>query len=175
MDECTYKGHREMIATWPKVLQVVPDARLAIAGRGPSLDLFRRQAAASGAAGSIDFLGFVSEEELERLYARATVLAMPSRGEGFGLVYIEAMRHGVPVLASVHDAAPEINLDGVTGYNVDLDRKDDLADRLIRLLRDRDLGARLGAAGRERWKEHFRFASFRARFAPLLERFLRDA
>jgi phosphatidylinositol alpha-1,6-mannosyltransferase len=74
---------------------------------------------------------------------------MPSRGEGFGLIYIEAMRRGLPVIASVHDAAPEVNLDNVTGYNVDLDRPDELPDRITRLLGDPDHAAALGRAGHD--------------------------
>ena len=116
----------------------------------------------------------MSERELEELYASATVFALPSRGEGFGLVYIEAMRHGVPVIASIHDAAPEINLDGQTGYNVDLDRPDELGDRLLQLLRDRDHARALGENGRRRWSQHFRFSAFRQRFEPLLNEFLKS-
>src|SRR5262249_53681435 len=114
----------------------------------------------------------VPDEELDGLYARASVFAMPSRGEGFGLVYIEAMRHRLPVIASCHDAAPEVVLDGTTGYIVDLDKPDGLADRLIDLLRDPDRAARFGAAGHDRWREHFSFSAFRTRFRPILHEFL---
>jgi phosphatidylinositol alpha-1,6-mannosyltransferase len=119
--------------------------------------------AASPVAGAIDVLGFVPDVELDALYASASVFAMPSRGEGFGLVYIEAMRHGLPVVASIHDAAPEVNLDGVTGYNVDMDRPDELPARLIRLLSDPAHAAALGAAGRQRWEDHFRATAFERR------------
>ena len=61
----------------------------------------------------IEFRGFVPDEQIEDVWASATLFAMPGVMEGFGLVYIEAMRHGLPVIASVHDAAPEINLDGI--------------------------------------------------------------
>jgi phosphatidyl-myo-inositol dimannoside synthase len=87
-------------------------------------------------------------------------------------VYIEAMRHGLPVVASVHDAGQEVNLDGRTGYNVNLDRPDELPDRLIHLLRDPDHAAALGAAGQRRWAEHFRYSAFRERFRPHLREFL---
>jgi phosphatidylinositol alpha-1,6-mannosyltransferase len=76
------------------------------------------------------------------------------------------------VIASVHDAAPEINVDGEPGYNIDLERPGVLADRLVHLLRDRDLTARLGAAGQRRWAQHFRYSAFRARFLSLLEEFV---
>ena len=100
------------------------------------------------------------------------LFAMPSRGEGFGLVYIEAMRHGLPVTASVHDAGQEVNVDGETGYNINLGTPGELPARLIALLKDRDKAAAMGAAGRRRWEDHFRFSAFRDRFLPHLRRWL---
>jgi phosphatidylinositol alpha-1,6-mannosyltransferase len=166
------KGHREMIACWPEVVAAVPGATLSIVGTGPDTEALKALAAASPAAGQIVFHGFVTEEQLEAHYGRARVYCMPSRGEGFGLVYIEAMRHGLPVIGSVHDAAPEIVADGRTGCIVDPDRPGELAASLIRLLREPGLARELGEAGRRRWAEHFRYGAFRDRFVPLLEEFL---
>jgi phosphatidylinositol alpha-1,6-mannosyltransferase len=133
----------------------------------------RARAAASPAASRIEFRGFVPDEALPAIWAQTSVLAMPSRGEGFGLVYIEAMQRAVPVVASIHDAAPEINRDGETGYNVDLDRPDELPERLIALLKDPALAARLGENGQRRWQAHFCYSAFERRFTPLLRDFLR--
>jgi len=124
------KGHEQLIACWAKVASAVKGARLVIAGSGPDASRLRKLAAESPAKESIEFLGFVPEEDMAALWRRAHVFAMPSRGEGFGLVYIEAMRHGVPVIASIHDAGQEVNVDGETGYNVSLDRRGQLDDRL---------------------------------------------
>ncbi|HEV3436435.1 MAG TPA: glycosyltransferase family 4 protein [Gemmata sp.] len=167
-----YKGHHELIAAWPAVISMVPRATLRIIGRGPGEGALKALAERSGAAKNIVFEGFVSEQRLDELYARAALYAMPSRGEGFGLVYIEAMRHGLPVIASRHDAAPEVVIDGVTGYTVDLDSPGQLQDRIIRLLQNRELAARLGEAGRRRWAEHFRYSCFRARYGEILSSFL---
>ena len=82
------------------------------------------------------------------------------------------MRHGLPVIASVHDAGQEVNVDGKTGFNVSLDRDDELTGRLIELLSDADLCRRMGAAGRDRWRQYFRFSAFRDRLAPILQGFL---
>jgi phosphatidylinositol alpha-1,6-mannosyltransferase len=166
------KGHRDLIAAWPSVVDAVPGATLRIVGDGPGRAALESFAARRGAGKTVVFEGFVTEERLDELYARSTAFAMPSRGEGFGLVYIEAMRHGLPVVASVHDAAPEIVLDGETGFTVDLDAPGHLANRLIRLLREPDLAARFGTAARLRWAEHFRFSCFRTRFGDILSRFL---
>ncbi len=167
-----YKGHRKLIESWPKVVAAVPDAILRIVGQGPDYEPIRELAAQSSVANRIILAGFVPDQMLEDLYARASVFAMPSRGEGFGLVYIEAMRHGLPVIGSVHDAAPEVICNGQTGYVVDVRQPDELPDRIIALLRDPDLARKMGEAGRRRWAEHFRFSAFRQRFAPLLREFL---
>ena len=168
-----YKGHRELIACWPKVVALLPDARLVFVGRGPGRPVIEHLALQSPARSHIEFRGFVPDDELGAVWAETSVFAMPSRGEGFGLVYIEAMRQGVPVVASVHDAAPEVNLDGVTGFNVNLDSPEELPERLIFLLKNPDLAVQLGSNGRERWRQHFRFSCFRERFLPLLHEFLK--
>jgi phosphatidylinositol alpha-1,6-mannosyltransferase len=97
---------------------------------------------------------------------------MPSRGEGFGLVYIEAMRHGLPIIASIHDAGQEINLDSQTGYNVNLDRPAELPERLIDLLSNPDRAAAMGRNGQQHWARQFSYDAFRKRFVPLLKEFI---
>lgn len=163
-----YKGHDELIECWPRVVAAVPDARLMIVGKGPIQEALQRKAAASPTARSIIFKGFVPDEAMPKVWDETTLLAMPSRGEGFGLVYIEAMRQGLPVIASIHDAAPEVNLDGVTGYNVDLNKPEQLPERIIYLLKNPDQAATLGRNGQQRWYEQFTFTAFKQRFLPLL-------
>lgn len=166
------KGHAEMIAAWPAIVSVVPSARLVIAGCGPGLEELRALVRNSAARANIDVLGFVSEDRLPALFRAAHALALPSRKEGFGIVYAEAMRFGLPVIASIYDAGKEVNADGVTGYNVDLGRRGALEDRLIALLRNPNLAAELGQRGLRRWREHFSFDGFRRRFAPLIAEFV---
>ena len=164
IDERSYKGHHELIEAWPAVVRRVPEARLLIAGAGPGLEEIRRLAHASPAATNIELTGFVPAEQLPALWARTSVFAMPSRGEGFGLVYIEAMRHGVPVIASRQDAGQEINADGETGFNVDLEHPAELVEALVALLGDPQKARTLGATGRHRWRQHFTWSAFRSRF-----------
>ncbi len=163
-----YKGHAELIGCWPKVMASVPDARLLIGGGGNGLAALRARVAASPVRDHIELAGFIDEARLPKLWRRADVFAMPSRGEGFGLVYAEAMRYAMPVIASVHDAGAEVNVDGVTGFNVNLDRADELPRALIRLLADEPLRREMGEAGRRRWREHFRYANFADRLLPLV-------
>jgi phosphatidylinositol alpha-1,6-mannosyltransferase len=167
-----YKGHEQLIECWHEVVAAVPDARLLIIGGGPGKSEVMALAKASPAADSIEFRGFVPDSAMAEVFAESDVFAMPSRGEGFGLVYIEAMRNRLPVIASKHDAAPEVNIEGETGYNVDLDQPAQLPERIIHLLKNPDVARRMGEAGQARWNQHFRFGAFRDRFQPLLREWL---
>lgn len=169
-----YKGHRQLVGCWRRVVAAVPAARLVVAGGGSGLESLRAEVAASPVASHIEVLGHVPETRIDSVWHRAHVFAMPSRREGFGLVYAEAMRHGLPVIASIHDAGAEVNADGVTGYNVDLDREDELPERLIALLRDPGLANALGEAGQRRWREQYRYSSFKRRFLPIMARFIAE-
>jgi phosphatidylinositol alpha-1,6-mannosyltransferase len=168
LDPEPWKGHHALIDAWPRVTEAVPRARLVIVGTGPGLAAARARAGRSPAAGQIEFRGFVADDRIEAVWASATLYAMPGLMEGFGLVYAEAMRHGIPVIASVHDAGPEVNLEGVTGFNVNLQRSEELAERIIYLLREPDRAAEMGENGRRRWADFFRYSAFRDRFRGLL-------
>ncbi len=169
IDQESYKGHEELVQSWPDVLRQVPKARLLIAGDGPGFMGLHRKIAQSPGARNIELAGFITEEKIPALWNETDVFAMPSRGEGFGLVYIEAMRYGKPVIASRQDAGKEINVHGETGYNVDLDRPSDLVEALVRLLLDRTQAQSMGGAGQERWRRHFSWSAFRTRFTKLIE------
>jgi phosphatidylinositol alpha-1,6-mannosyltransferase len=166
------KGQGVLVGLWPRVVAAVPDARLLLVGKGPALEALREAARQSPAAKRIEVAGFVPEADIENVWARATVFAMPSLTEGFGLVFIEAMRRGVPVIASRADAGREVNVDGQTGFTVDRRDESALIDALVGLLRDPDLAARLGTAGAARWRSEFCFSAFERRLVAALGGFL---
>ena len=163
-----YKGHDQLIECWPRLLERVPGAQLVVAGRGDDAERLRRKAAAAGLAEHVVFLGFVPDATLEALFRRAALFAMPSRGEGFGLVYLQAMRAGLPCVGSSADAAGDVVVHGDTGLLVDQLDPAALADALARLLGDAALRGRMGEAGRRRFHAEFTFARFRDRLAPIL-------
>ncbi len=164
-----YKGHQQLIDLWPDLVAQEREAVLVIVGDGDDRRRLEARARASRAADRIQFKGFVSREELARHYEEASVFAMPSRGEGFGLVYLEAMAHRLACVGSVHDAAREIIVDGQTGLLVDSDRREAVAQAILRLLRDPALRGRLGQAGFDRWRRVFSYDRFRTRVLGLLE------
>lgn len=171
VDHMLAKGRNLLIDVWPKVISAVPDARLLFVGGGEALERLRAMVAASPARGAIEIADFVSEPELENYWRRATVFAMPGASEGFGLVYADAMRHGIPVIASRDDAGQEVNVHGETGFNIARADREGLADALVRLLRDRDLARKLGAGGLARWKAHYTFDAFAGRLLAATEDF----
>jgi phosphatidyl-myo-inositol dimannoside synthase len=170
-----YKGHEELIAAWPGVLARVPDARLVFVGEGDDVTRLTRQARALGIEPTVVFTDFVSESELTALYRQAAVFAMPSRGEGFGLVYLEAMAERLPCIGATDDAAGEIIVDGETGFLVRQADREALTDRLVRLLRDESLRRQMGEAGHRRLHERFTYAAFSQRVLSLIESSLETA
>ena len=164
-DNLFAKGHDILIDIWPSVVAAVPGARLMFVGGGEAIDRVRRLAAASISRECIDIVGFVQDECLEQYWRRASLFAMLGFAEGFGLVYVDAMRHGLPVLASTDDGGQEVNVDGVTGFNIPRSNRRRLIEVIVSLLRDRDYARALGAAGHARWRKHYTFAAFAQRFA----------
>lgn len=163
-----YKGHEQLIRAWPHVLARVPSARLVIVGDGDDAPRLTRLAAETNAAGTVRFAGFLTRPELEAEYGRAAMFALPSRREGFGLVYLEAMAHGLACLGSVHDAASEVIDSGQTGVLVDPDDLGSLGRTMADLLESPARRRELGEAGRRRVNTVFRYERFRDQFVGLL-------
>jgi glycosyltransferase involved in cell wall biosynthesis len=111
-----------------------PGVKLKVAGRGKDLDRAKAYVEALGLRGNVEFLGAVSDEERERLFAGARVLLMPSRFEGFGMVAAEAMAAGVPIVAAAGGALPEVVAPPEGGRIVPTDDAQALAAAVARLL-----------------------------------------
>jgi phosphatidylinositol alpha-1,6-mannosyltransferase len=163
-----YKGHDQLLDAWPYVVARVPTAMLTCVGEGDDVDRLRSKARALGIDRAVEFTGFVSDDERWRLYREASVFAMPSRREGFGLVYLEAMAAGLPCVGSVHDAASEVIVDGETGWLVDQGDMDGIVNRLVQLLSDEPIRTAMGEAGRRRFLAQFTFDAFQSRLAAAL-------
>ena len=163
-----YKGHDQLIEAWPRVLASYPEARLVCVGEGDDVPRLRSKARATGVAHAVVFTGFVEDALKRAIYRRAALLAMPSRREGFGLVYLEAMAEGLPCIGSTHDAAAEVVVDGETGLLIAQDDLVGLAEAIVRLLGDEALRRRMGEAGRQRVIAQFGYERFSAGLADLL-------
>jgi phosphatidylinositol alpha-1,6-mannosyltransferase len=166
------KGQRRVLRAVARLRAEGRDVEVLLVGRGRDEADLRRLAA--GLDVPTRFEVDVPWERLPGLYREMTVFAMPCRSrwlglevEGLGLVFLEAAASGLPVLAGDSGGAPETVLPGVTGYVVADDAA--LVGGLRRLLDDPEEAGRLGAAGRERVREHFTWEAVAARFCRGLE------
>ena len=162
-----YKGHESLIAIWPRVLERHPEARLWIAGDGDDRARLEALTARARIQGAVRFTGRIADAELDALYERCRFFVMPSLHEGFGLVFLEAMRAGKACIGAV-GAAAEIIEDGATGFVVDPARADDLAGAVIRLFDEPQTCESFGRAGAARFRAEFTDSCFAERFAAVL-------
>lgn len=137
------KGGPVLLNAMKRVRQLVPDAHLQVVGvNGPSDK-------------DVTYVGWVPTAEISHYYERSTVLALPTLREAFGLVFLEAMAHGLPCVGTNIEAIPEIIVDGETGFLVPPGNDEALAERLVQLLKNPELRRRMGNAGRARQERQF--------------------
>jgi glycosyltransferase involved in cell wall biosynthesis len=163
-----YKGMDTLIQSLPRLLLRWPDVQLAIVGSGDDCDWLQNIAKVSGVQRHVHFLSGITYAELSACYAAAEVFALPSRGEGFGFVYLEAMARGKPVIGGAHGGAPEVIRDGLTGYLVSHGDTVQLATSLDALLSNPELAKQMGERGRERVQQEFKFSIFAKNFKKIL-------
>jgi len=147
------KGHDTLLRAVAAAAASVPGLTLEVAGDGPLRSELEALAAQLGLDDAVTFAGRVAQ--VEPAYERAAVVVVPSRGEGFGMVALEAAERGRAVIASSVGGLPEIVEDGVTGLLVPPDDVERLAAAIVELAADADRVARLGVAARERALREF--------------------
>jgi glycosyltransferase involved in cell wall biosynthesis len=122
----------------------IPELEIRIAGNGPEWKRLEQICSELGLERTVRWLGNVSMNELAAEYGRADIFSLPSVQEGFGIVFLEAMAAGKPIVAARAAAIPEVVRNGLL---VEPGNAEALADAILRLNRDPDLRARLGKAG----------------------------
>jgi phosphatidylinositol alpha-1,6-mannosyltransferase len=165
-----YKGMDTLIAALPRLLPRWPELHLVMVGEGDDRAWLEELSQRNGVHRHVHFLQGLSYAQLAACYSACEVFALPSRGEGFGLVYLEAMALGKPVIAGAHGGALEVVEDGVTGYLVQHGDANQLATSIETLLADPAMGREMGARGRQRVEHEFRFSTF----AKSLKKILRE-
>jgi phosphatidyl-myo-inositol dimannoside synthase len=163
-----HKGHDHLIEALPLIVQNVPDAQLVIAGAGDDRERLKLKAKQLGLADSVIFTGWLDDAELDRLYSRCALFVMPSEGDGFGLVFLEAMMHSLPCVGLKHSAADEIFENEKSGILVDRENRHGMASQLSELLLDEPRRTRLGNAGFDRYQNTFQWHQFEARLHSIL-------
>jgi phosphatidylinositol alpha-1,6-mannosyltransferase len=159
-----------LINTLPRLLPRWPELQLAVVGEGDDRDWLEDLADKNGVHPHVHFLSGLSYSQLASCYSACEIFALPSQAEGFGLVYLEAMACAKPVIGGAHGGAPEVILDGVTGYLVQHGDTPQLSTAIETLLSDPALAREMGARGCQRVQHEFRFSVF----AKALKKILRE-
>ena len=174
------KGTIELLQAVPDVLKAVPDAQFVLIGADRPHAPGRRTHAqyleeefSPEVRRQVTLAGRLPQPDVDRWLQTADVFVAPSRYESFGLIFLEAMRWGTPVVGTTAGGIPEVVEDGKTGLLVPPQDPAALAAALIRLLTDADLRASIGAAGRRRSESEFSAARMAGRVAALFEEVLR--
>jgi glycosyltransferase involved in cell wall biosynthesis len=147
------KGHIVLLRAFAAAKREVPALQLDIAGRGPLEPALRALALELGVADSVHFLGQISP--IQDAIERASIVVVPSMGEGFGMVALEAMERARPVIAAEIGGLGELVRDGETGILVPPGEAGPLGDAIVRLAADPALAREMGEAGRERALSRF--------------------
>jgi phosphatidylinositol alpha-1,6-mannosyltransferase len=155
-----YKGVDNLIRALPELLCVAPDLYLVAVGDGDDRPRLEQIAAEQGVSQRVRFLPGPSKKELIACYARCDLFALPSSGEGFGLVFLEAMALGKPVVGSAIGGAMDLIEDGVNGFLTPPNDIPQLVFALKRLLASNELRREMGLCAQERIRTFYRFENF---------------
>jgi len=129
-----YKGFDEIIELLPALRASIPDIAYLVVGDGSDRERLEAKCRDLGVEDRVVFTGEIPEHEKADHYRLADAYVMPSRGEGFGFVILEALACGIPVLASRLDGGQEAVLDGQLGVLVDPENKEELANGIVEVL-----------------------------------------
>lgn len=148
------KGYRYLIEAVKKLkLEGYEDFRVLIMGDGHLNKELTMMAEENGVQGEVDFLG--RREDVSSILSVSDAFVLPTLGEGFGLVLLEAMAHRLPVISTATMSIPEIVVEGATGLLVKPKEADELAHAMRRIMDDRKFAEELGRAGFIRLEDFF--------------------
>lgn len=161
------KGVRYFVEAIPEIVERVPQARFAILGRGEEKAALSERARELGVERYLVLPGY--QEDMARFYAAMDVSVLTSLTEGLSIALLESMSYGLPVVVTRVGGNPEVVLDGETGFLVPPGDTVAFAEKVVRLLQDPELRARMGSAGRRRVEQEFRLTDVAGRYLRLYE------
>ncbi len=129
-----YKGHDQVLHALPGILRAIPSVRYIIGGRGPDRARIEALVRELHLENSVTLAGYIPDHELSAFYNLCDVFAMPSKGEGFGIVFLEALGCGKPIVAGNKDGSVDAVLNGKLGVLVDPDNVAEIGAALTQIL-----------------------------------------
>ena len=170
-----WKGIDTLIRSMTVVRKAIPDSELNIVGEGLLREPLQRLVKDTGLTDTICFCGRLSDEDLAKHYDSASILVLPSRSfqglvmEGLGVVLLEAMSHGVPVIGSNIGGIPDIIDDGRNGFLFQSEDEKNLAEKIIILLSDTVLAERFRELGYDTVRTRFSWEDISRQFSEAYE------
>lgn len=163
------KGLEYLIEAFAIVLHRIPGVKLIVGGEGPEEERLKQQVAHLGLNESVQFIGLIASPDLSRYYHDATVFVLPSiqtegQTEGLGVVLLEAMACGTPVVGSSVGGIPDIIQDGWNGYLVRERSPSELAERIIALLENQTICEQFKENGLRTVGERFSWRQISTKF-----------
>jgi glycosyltransferase involved in cell wall biosynthesis len=168
------KGHNFLLAAAPEILRQVPNVKFLLVGDGLLHEHYKQEALRLGIADRVIFTGLIPPHEVPRYISVMDVVVHLSLREGLPRTLPQALACGKPVVAFDLDGSGEVCLDGKTGFLVKAEDVTTLTERVVRLLRDRELAGRMGAAGRELVRENFSVETMVRRIDELYQRLWKE-
>jgi glycosyltransferase involved in cell wall biosynthesis len=163
-----YKGVDQLLQAMAQLARRHPSLELVVVGRGDDLPRHQQLAAKLGLVDRVRFFDNISPAETAACYSRCDIFALPSTGEGFGFVFLEAMAFAKPVIGAAAGGVTDIIEDGQNGLLVPPRNLDHLIEAIDRLLANESLRSEMGRRGAELVRSRYSFAAFRSELEVLL-------
>lgn len=170
----SYRGYDRIIEALPQIQQYIPDVHYIIVGKGDDRDRLEKSIIQQNLQDCVTLAGFISDEELPAYYQLCDLFAMPSKLEGFGIVYLEALASGKPVLGGNQDGAIDALCQGELGVLVNPDNVEEIATNIINILQTKSIHSLIYQPQqlREKVIQNFGFDKFQQTLANLLQQSL---
>jgi len=162
----SYKGIDSMIKTLPLLIEKIPNLKYTIIGKGDDKDRLIALTKKLNVEQYVNFKGFV--EYIEPYYQYCDIFSLPSKGEGFGIVYIEAMKYGKPCIACDEGGQTDVVLNNSSGYLCKYEDLECLAKNILNLKNDESLKDEFGQNGYRHLIDNFTFDRFKKRLEDIL-------
>ncbi len=163
------KGIDVLMSAMPMILKHYPKVKLLIVGDGAEKEKLSALAEKLKVSDVITWAGLQPKDRLGGFYSQMELVVVPSRFEGFGLTAIEAMNHGIPVVASAVDGLKEVIVDGSSGVMFESEDSDALSKAIVDLIENDVKRNSLAEAGKKRVEEHFSYTIYQQKISELYE------
>ncbi|MEC4989702.1 MAG: glycosyltransferase [Oscillatoria sp. PMC 1068.18] len=171
------KGYEEILHALPQIRASIPNVHYLLVGKGSDRSRIEKFIAKLNLQDCVTLTGFVPDEELAQHYNLCDVFAMPSKGEGFGIVFLEALACGKPTLGGNQDGAIDALCHGELGVLVNPDNQEEIATNLVKILTENYPNSLLYQPEKLRQKvlETFGYEQFKQKLATLIDDFVMES